>query len=210
MDYITKEVIAEARKALEQDDYVAFFEAFGFKVDTDVHIGQVKEPNGIELESYTDAGGDMITTISVEDDWKHDFREYVDNFDINEEVKLWWPDGQPGKGVPFDNMRDHYDDTEEWLNWMKDIARIMEGEDPLEDEPSEEELNAIRKWVYWSYNFSEPAKFIKDIWGDGPFADHIMKKFIGYNANMNRFYCELDKENQRKLAEYVLKNYNPG
>lgn len=210
MDYITKEVIAEARKALEQDDYVAFFEAFGFKVNTDVHIGQVEEPNGIELESYTDAGGDMITTISVEDDWKHDFREYVDNFDIDKEVTLWWPDGQPGKGVPFDNIRDHYNDTEEWLNWMKDIARIMEGKDPLEEEPSDCELDAIHKWVYWSYNFSEPAKFIKDIWGDGPFADHIMKKFIGYNANMNRFYCELDKENQKKLAEYVLKNYNPG
>ncbi len=74
----------------------------------------------------------------------------------------------------------------------------------------EKELEAIRKWVLWSYNYSEPRKFIREIWGEGHFADHIYEKFIQYNANMNRFYAELDNENKRKLAEYVLNNYNPG
>lgn len=152
----------------------------------------------------------MIISLDVSEDWKKAFKDYVEGFDVDNEVIIWWPNGKPGKGVPFDNIRDLYDDIEDWLDWLKNIVRVMEGENPLEEEPSDCELDAIRKWVYWSYNFSEPAKFIKDIWGDGPFADHIMKKFIGYNANMNRFYCELDKENQRKLAEYVLKNYNPG
>lgn len=205
MEQITQEMIDLARKAVEVDKWEDFFDAFGFKI-----YGDIEEAGEIELESYTDGGGDMIITIDVSDDWKKEFKDYVEDFDIDNEVSLWWPDGQPGRGVPFNNIRELYDDIEEWVNWLKDIIRVMEGKDPLEDEPSEEELEAVRKWVYWSYNYFEPAKFIKDIWGDGPFADHIMKKFIGYNANMNRFYCELDKENQRKLAEYVLKNYNPG
>ena len=204
MEQITQEMIALARKAVEADKWDDFFDAFGFKI-----YGDIKEAGEIELESYTDGGGDMIITIEVSDDWKQAFKDYVEEFDIDNEVSIWWPDGQPGKGVPFNNIRELYDDIDDWVKWLKDIIRIMEGKDPLEDEPSEEELEAVRKWVYWSYNYFEPAKFIKDIWGEGPFADHIMKKFIGYNANMNRFYAELDKENQRKLAEYVLKNYNP-
>lgn len=204
MEQITQEMIALARKAVEADKWDDFFDAFGFKI-----YGDIKEAGEIELESYTDGGGDMIITIDVSDDWKQAFKDYVEEFDIDNEVSIWWPDGQPGKGVPFNNIRELYDDIDDWVKWLKDIIRIMEGKDPLEDEPSEEELEAVRKWVYWSYNYFEPAKFIKDIWGEGPFADHIMKKFIGYNANMNRFYAELDKENQRKLAEYVLKNYNP-
>lgn len=204
MEQITQEMIDLARKAVEADKWDDFFDAFGFKI-----YGDIKEAGEIELESYTDGGGDMIITIDVSDDWKQAFKDYVEEFDIDNEVSIWWPDGQPGKGVPFNNIRELYDDIDDWVKWLKDIIRIMEGKDPLEDEPSEEELEAVRKWVYWSYNYFEPAKFIKEIWGEGPFADHIMKKFIGYNANMNRFYAELDKENQRKLAEYVLKNYNP-
>lgn len=205
MEQITQEIIDLARKAVEVDKWEDFFDAFGFKI-----YGDIEEAGEIELESYTDGGGDMIITIDVSDDWKKEFKDYVEDFDIDNEVSLWWPDGQPGRGVPFNNIRELYDDIEDWVNWLKDIIRVMEGKDPLEDEPSEEELEAVRKWVYWSYNYFEPAKFINDIWGEGPFADHIMKKFIGYNANMNRFYAELDKENQRKLVEYVLKNYNPG
>ena len=204
MEQITQEMIDLARKAVEVDKWEDFFDAFGFKI-----YGEVEDAEEIELESYTDGGGDMIISIDVSKDWKKAFKDYVEDFDIDNEVSLWWPDGQPGRGVPFNNIRELYDDIEGWVNWLKDIIRVMEGKDPLEDEPSEEELEAVRKWVYWSYNYFEPAKFIKDIWGEGPFADHIMKKFIGYNANMNRFYAELDKENQRKLAEYVLKNYNP-
>ena len=204
MEQITQEMIDLARKAVEADKCDGFFDAFGFKIN-----GDIEEAGEIELESYTDGGGNMIITIDVSDDWKKEFKDYVEDFDIDNEVCIWWPDGQPGRGVPFNNIRELYDDIEGWVKWLKDIIRVMEGKDPLEDEPSEEELEAVRKWVYWSYNYFEPAKFIKDIWGEGPFADHIMKKFIGYNANMNRFYAELDNENKRKLAEYVLKNYNP-
>ena len=65
MDYITKETIAEARKALEKDNWEDFFDAFGFKI-----FGELKDAEEIELESYTDGGGDMIITLDVTEDWK--------------------------------------------------------------------------------------------------------------------------------------------
>ena len=113
MDYITKEVIDKARKALETDNWEDFFDAFGFKI-----FGELKDAKEIELESYTDGGGDMIITLDVTEDWKKEFRDYVENYDIDNEVTIWWPDGRPGKGVPFDNIRDLYNDFEEWWKWV--------------------------------------------------------------------------------------------
>jgi hypothetical protein len=46
-------------------------------------------------------------------------KESIDNFDINEEVFKWWPDGRKGNGVPFDNIKEHYEDYEAWLQWLQ-------------------------------------------------------------------------------------------
>ncbi len=207
MKQITEEVTAAAREALEKDDWGAFFEAFGFKV-----YAELEDAEQIELESHTPAGGDMIATIDVTEDWKEAYREYVENFDSNEEVALWWHNGQKGRGVPFDNMKEHYDDLEDWLDWQKDIIRIMDGGEPEkkeEPDPAIDGIEAVRKWVYWCYNYEEPAKFVKAIWGDSHLADHILEKFYSYKNDMNRLYVELDRENRTKLVDYVLKNYNP-
>lgn len=52
-------------------------------------------------------------------------QEYIDNFDINEEVIFWWQGGTRGAGVPFSNVRDHYNDVEEWLNELQNICNDM-------------------------------------------------------------------------------------
>ena len=90
----------------------------------------------------------------------------------------------------------------------KDI-RNMDGKEPKESvsELEKAQLQAIHKWVYWSFNYFEPAKFVRDIWGDGFLADHILQKFHSYGNDMNRLYCELDRENQEKLAIYVMEKY---
>ena len=181
MEAITKEVIALARQALDKNDYVAFFEAFDFKVSEDVKVGNVEESNAIDIETYTDGGEDMIITVRVDIDWKADFKSYVEDFDINENVMGWWRDGEDkahSSGVPFDNIHDHYDDYEDWLAWLEDIVSIIDGKDPVEEEEEDnhkDELQAIRRWVYWSFNYPEPKKFIRDIWGDTMFANHIME-----------------------------------
>ena len=89
--------------------------------------GEVWEdkPHSVELETSTPAGGDMI--INLEDISVDALKEYVDNFDINYEVSLWWENGEPGRGVPFDSMDEHVEDYEEFLAELRDIIDASRG-----------------------------------------------------------------------------------
>ncbi len=85
--------------------------------------GWDNKPFSAELESYTKAGGDMI--INLEELSKDCLQEYIDDFNINYEVVSWWQDGKKGNGVPFDNIKEHYDDVEDWLKWLQTICDKM-------------------------------------------------------------------------------------
>lgn len=77
------------------------------------------EPHSVELNCSTGGGEDMninLKEISVDA-----LEEYVNSFDINENVAAWWPDGQPGPGVPFDNQAEQVEDYEDYLAWLRDI-----------------------------------------------------------------------------------------
>ena len=71
---------------------------------------------------------------------------------------------------------------------------------------------AIRKWVYWCYNFHNPEEWM-DIFEGAP-REHFMEKFDNYYKRygsegvMTRFFLALDKNNQEILADYVMNNYN--
>lgn len=79
-------------------------------------------PFSAELECYTPAGEDMI--ICLDELTSECLSDYLDDFDINEHVVAWWPNGvkDPSKGVPFDNIKEHYEDYEVWVMKMKTIA----------------------------------------------------------------------------------------
>lgn len=94
------------------------------------------DDGGWELESYTDGGGDQI--VYVDYLTSNELIEYLENYDVNEETNLWFPNGQPGKGVPFDNYKDLWDDIENWRRWMLGIARLM----PDDEEVDEKERTA--------------------------------------------------------------------
>ena len=78
-----------------------------------------------ELEAYTPAGEDMI--INLDKLTRAEFLSWIDDFDINERVVMWWPNGHKaeGQGVPFDNIKEHYTDYEKFLNTMRKIAEGM-------------------------------------------------------------------------------------
>lgn len=79
-----------------------------------------------ELETYTNAGEDMI--ICLEEITKEKLEEYIENFDINEEVLMWWENGihkAHEKGVPFNNIKDHYDDYEAYLKNLRSVAQQL-------------------------------------------------------------------------------------
>lgn len=100
--------------------------------DNDIHIcgeGPVWEehPNSVELETYTDAGEDMI--IDLEEPSRECLEEYIDGFDIDDEVMLWWQNGRDAahtKGVPFDNIREHYEDYEAYLKELRRVAELLD------------------------------------------------------------------------------------
>lgn len=82
--------------------------------------------HSVELECYTDAGEDMI--IDLDRPTKAELQTYIDNFDIDEEVILWWQDGREAaksKGVPFDNIGEHYRDYQNYLKWLQGVANRM-------------------------------------------------------------------------------------
>lgn len=214
MEQISDKEVAEARAALEKNDYVAFFEAFGFKVHDDkIRIGNVKEPNGIEIEAYTDAGEDMNISIEIDEDWKENFREYVEGFDINENVRMWWAEGEDRarkSGLPFESPAEQVEDYKSWVSWLKDIVRVMDGKEPLGPEPEEaskEAVNAVITWCYWCSNYDDVNVLAREIWA-GWEADHFIEKF-NEAKSMDQFFRQLDHGNQEKLAKYVLEHYKP-
>lgn len=81
------------------------------------------KPNSVELEYFTNAGGDMI--ICLDEPTKACLHEYLDQFNIDNEVMIWWQNGRDAahaNGVPFDNTREHYEDLEEWISELREIA----------------------------------------------------------------------------------------
>lgn len=101
-----------------------------YLVDTALQVVSQKiwdnKPFSVELESYTNAGGDMI--IDLEELSKECLKEYTDNFDVNDEVMGWWREGEAEahrNGVPFDNIKEHYKDVEDWLEMIKEICENM-------------------------------------------------------------------------------------
>jgi hypothetical protein len=88
-------------------------------------FGITSNGNG-ELECYTDAGEDMIITLDKVR--KKNLQEYIDGFDINAEVLLWWQNGieyAREKKVPFDNIKEHYEDYEAYLKNLQKVCNKM-------------------------------------------------------------------------------------
>lgn len=78
-----------------------------------------------ELLIYTDAGENMIVPLEKVD--KKHLQSYIDGFDINHEVSLWWPNGfkSEDKWFPHDNMKEHYEDYEAYLKKLQRICNHM-------------------------------------------------------------------------------------
>lgn len=81
-----------------------------------------EKPFSVELQTNTPAGEDMI--ICLEEPTREEMQSYIDNFDIDENVALWWPNGHKmeDKGLPFNSMSEQIDDYKEYLEWLQDIC----------------------------------------------------------------------------------------
>ena len=80
----------------------------------------------VELETYTEGGEDMI--ISLEEPTRESLQEYIDDFDINDTVMLWWRDGEDAaraNGVPFESIADHCDDYRAYLGNLQAVCNLL-------------------------------------------------------------------------------------
>jgi len=85
-----------------------------------------EQPQSVELETYTNDGEDMI--IDLEEPSKAELQKYIDDFDENENVLMWWRDGEDAAhehGVPFTDIRDHYNDYEEYISQLQEVCDGM-------------------------------------------------------------------------------------
>lgn len=83
-------------------------------------------PQSVELETYTNGGEGIL--IDLEKVTKENLQSYINEFDINEKVMMWWRDGKETakeNGVPFDNILDHYKDYELFLKNLQEICNKM-------------------------------------------------------------------------------------
>lgn len=207
MEEITKEMFQKAREALKKNNYEDFFEVFGISFLGTCKIGYVEKDSAIELEDYTKGGVDMIITIDL-DDWKQNFKDYAEGFDVDEEICIMRQDPSSSYCRIF-TVRQSVVDYEGWKQWITDIAGIIDGKMPKRHRVFAESIEAVNKWIYWCYNYSSPEVWIKAIWGDCGLRDHIMKKWEKCRCDSNLFYSNLDSVNREKLVRYVLENYNP-
>ena len=85
-----------------------------------------EHPFSVELECYTAGGEDML--ITLEAPTKECLQKYITDFDVNENVMMWWKNGADDahqKGVPFSNIKDHYVDYENYLEWLQQVCDGM-------------------------------------------------------------------------------------
>lgn len=119
MEKITPEVRKEAKKLLKDGKIQEFFELFFAHVD----ICKFASGDGIEMETWTDGGVNMIVCLENDKGLLEDFKDYVENFDVEEEIDLH-REGESYKRV-F-TLRQSLNDFEDYLKWLNKIVGIIE------------------------------------------------------------------------------------
>ena len=88
-----------------------------------LEIFGIKSNGNGELECFTNAGEDMV--IYLERVRKENLQQYINEFDINGIVLMWWEYGVRGNGVPFENIKEHYECYENYLKRLQKICNKM-------------------------------------------------------------------------------------
>lgn len=119
MEKITPEVRKEAKKLLKNEKIQEFFELFFANVD----ICHFSNGDGLEMETWTDGGVNMLVWLENEDNLLEDFKEFVENFDVDYEIELHRQGESYKKAF---TLRQSLDDFEDYLKWLNKIVGIIE------------------------------------------------------------------------------------
>lgn len=118
MEKITPEVRKEAKKLLKNGKIQEFFELF-FVVD----ICHFSNGDGLEMETWTDGDVNMIVCLEDEKGLIESFKDYVEYFDVEEEIDLHRQGESYKKAF---TLRQSLDDFEDYPKWLNKIVGIIE------------------------------------------------------------------------------------
>lgn len=119
MEKITTEDRKEAKKLLKEGKIQEFFELFF----SHVSISKFANGQGLEMETWTDGDVNMIVWLENEDNLLEDFKEFVENFDIDSEIELHREDKRYRDAF---SLRESLNDFEDYVKWLKKIVGIIE------------------------------------------------------------------------------------
>lgn len=119
MEKITAEDRKEAKKLLKEGKIQEFFELFF----ANVSVSKFANGQGLEMETWTDGDVNMIVWLENEDNLLEDFKEFVENFDIDYEIELHREDERYRKAF---SLRESLNDFEDYVKWLKKIVGIIE------------------------------------------------------------------------------------
>lgn len=119
MEKITPEVRKEAKKLLKDGKIQEFFELFF----VNVYICKLANGDGLEMETWTDGGVNMIVYLDNDSGLLEDFKHYVKYFDVEEEIDLHRQGEDYKKAF---TLRESLNDFEDYLKWLNKIVGIIE------------------------------------------------------------------------------------
>lgn len=119
MEKITAEDRKEAKKLLKEGKIQEFFELFF----SHVNVSKFANGQGLEMETWTDGDVNMIVWLENEDNLLEDFKEIVENFDIDSEIELHREDKRYRDAF---SLRESLNDFEDYAKWLKKIVGIIE------------------------------------------------------------------------------------
>lgn len=119
MEKITAEDRKEAKKLLKEGKIQEFFELFF----ANVNVSKFTNGQGLEMETWTDGDVNMIVWLENEDNLLEDFKEYVEDFDIDYEIELHREDKRYRDAF---SLRESLNDFEDYVKWLKKIVGVIE------------------------------------------------------------------------------------
>lgn len=121
----TKEYIPTIKEKNILDNIIKVFESFGFQVSL---LSENGMNNGIEFETWTNGGVDMIHTIYFFNDYqdiydkekiKKELEEIIDNFSIDEEIEIYRQDKRYKEAF---SIRESLEDFENYKEKLNDLS----------------------------------------------------------------------------------------
>ena len=88
------------------------------------NFGIYEDQNCYELEDWTNGGVNMIIHLNKDDNLSatKQFIEYIDNFDIDEEIDIYREDKRYREAF---TIRQSLQDFENWIKWLNEIKKDL-------------------------------------------------------------------------------------